>query len=199
MTELKGFEQAYFIQTRQEIDTEERARDRLLYLAVIVLGAIAVATCLSRTAQEFLLRPGALALAIPALAIISTLFWVRRKKLEQISDRWFVLHRMAVRHFGPDRAKETLEGIAVRDLPTWRYISEDFTLNIAFSLPVYGLLILQSIHGGAAGQWWRTFISIIAIAAHALYSYPILGRMLRDPLPGLADPTSATDNTPQRN
>ena len=38
-----SFEKEYFIQTRQEIDTEKRERDRILNFIVLILGAIGFA------------------------------------------------------------------------------------------------------------------------------------------------------------
>lgn len=176
---------AYFIQTRKEIDTEKRERDQMLNFAVLVLGAIAFAISQSETAQEFLKKPEALALEIPAIVIISTLFWIRYKKLQQISDRWYTLHRLALRYFGKERVEEMLEGVVVKYLPTWRYIRKDFILNFAFSLPVYGLLFLQFLYGYSCRQWWRIILALMAIILHCVLSSIILGRKLRDPLPPL--------------
>lgn len=190
MNEPSEFVRAYFMQTRDEIDTEKRERDQILNFAILVLGAFGFAVAQSETAQRFLQEPEALALEIPALVIISTLLWIRYKKLQQISDRWFTLHRIAVRHFGKEHVDETLEGVVVKDLTTWRYIRKDFMLNIALCLPVYGLLLLQLLIGYSVGQGWQIVLPMAAIVLHLVSSSAILGRKLRDPLPPFANEES---------
>jgi len=187
MSEPSEFVRAYFVQTRNEIDTEKRERDRILDFIVLILGALAFGIFQSESAQRFLDRPEALAIEMPALAIISALFWIRWRKLQQISDRWFALHRIAIRHYSEERVKEMLEGVVFKDLPSWRYISKDFVLNIALCLPVYGLLILQAIEGHSADQWWRIGLPIGAIVLHVVLSSAVLGRRMRDPLPPLSN------------
>jgi hypothetical protein len=193
MREPSDFERAYFIQTRNEIDTEKRERDQMLNFAVLVLGAIGFAVAQSESAWKFLQEPESLAIETPALVIISTLFWIRHKKLQQISDRWFVLYRMIVRCFGKDRAKEMLEGVVRKDLPTWRYIRKDFMLNIALCLPVYGLLLLQCLRGHFSNVSWRMVLPILVIILHFGFSSLILRRGLRDPLPPVLNKTSEED------
>ena len=195
MSELTSFEQAYFIQTRQEIDSERRARDQLLIITVILLAAIAVAVLCSEWAQAFLEQPEALAVHIPALAILSTLFWLRRRKLQRMADGWFALRAMAARQFGLQQADELLEGITVRDLTRWRCVAEDFTLNVVFSLPIYCWLVLQATQGLAYAEGWRTVVSILAITMHVFYTYPVLGRRLRAPSLPAADPDSTTQTS----
>lgn len=183
MNEPSSFIRAYFIQTRKEIDTEKRERDQMLNFALLVLGAIGFAVAQSETAQIFLHKPEALAIEIPALIIISSLFWIRYKKLYQISDRWFTLHRIAIRHFGKKRVQEMLEGIVVNNLTRWRYIRKDFMLNIAFCSPIYGLIIIQWIDGYLSRQHWRISLTTATIVVHFILSSFILGRKMHEPLP----------------
>lgn len=185
MAEPNKFVWAYFIQTRKEIDTEKRERDQMLNFAVLVLGAIGFAVVQSETAQKYLKHPEAIGIEIAALVIISSLFWIRYKKLQQIADRWFVLHRIVIKHFGKKTSHEMLEGVVSKYLTTWRYIRKDFILNISFSLPIYGMLALQFIDGYRKGDNWRVIISAAIIALHPILSSLILGRKLRDPLPPL--------------
>jgi len=96
--EPSGFDREYFLQTRKEIDTEKRERDHLLNFAVVILGALAFAVVQSEKAQQFLQEPYSLMLEISTLIILTSLFWVRRKKLQQISDRWYTLYHMALRN-----------------------------------------------------------------------------------------------------
>ncbi len=180
------FEQAYFIQTRQEIDTEKRERDRILNFAVLVLGAIGFAIAQSKHAQDFLEQAKAFMIEIPALVIISSLFWVRHKKLQQISDRWFVLHRLLTRWLPKRDADEMLESVVVKSLPQWRYTAKDFVLNIALCSPLYALLVLQLFKGVSSGQSWRVAIAFCVVVSHLALSCAILARRLSDPLPPLS-------------
>jgi hypothetical protein len=186
MSEPTDFEREYIMQTRSEIDTEKCERDRLLHLIILILGALGFAFSQGESTRKFFEQePAALAIEIPTLVIISTLLWVRYKKLKQIADRWFVLHRLVTRHFGPERVEEMLEGMVYKALPTWRYIGKDFMLNLALSSPVYGLLVVQSLNGYAQGEWVVTAIPMIGILAHCLTSAVVLGRPMHDPLPPL--------------
>ncbi|MFB3880999.1 MAG: hypothetical protein ACE149_07030 [Armatimonadota bacterium] len=186
MHELDEFAKAYFIQTRSEIDTEKRERDQMLNFAILVLGAIGFAICGSGEAQTFLRQPEALAVEVPALAIVSSLLWVRRKKLQQIADRWFVLERMALRHFGQKSTGEMLEGVVCRNLTTWRYIAKDFVLNFILSSPIYGLLILQMSEGLGHRQPWRAVLAAALLISHAATTGAVFGRTIRNPLPELS-------------
>jgi len=187
MSEPNGFDRDYFIQTRKEIDTEKRERDQMLNFAILVLGAIGFVIYQSETAQKFLREPEAMAIEIPALVIISSLFWVRYRKLRQISDRWFTLNRMLLRYFDEKRVEEMLEGIVVKDLKEWRYIKKDIILNIALCLPIYGLLLIPFFRGWCPDQRWRLILTVVVIVAHSLLSSVVLGRKFIDPLPPLSD------------
>ena len=186
MPKPSDFEREYFIQTRKEIDTEKRERDQMLNFAVLVLGGIGFGVSQSQSAQQFLQEPQALVIEIPALVIITSLFWVRYKKLKQIADRWFTLYRIVLRYFGRELAEEMLEGLVCKNLTEWRYILKDFVLNIALCLPVYALILLPSFNGYLPVQPWRLVVSVGVIVLHGVISFIILGRKIRDPLPTLS-------------
>jgi len=182
---LSNFEREYFIQTRKEIDTEKRERDQMLNFAVLVLGGIGFGVSQSQSAQQFLQESQALVIEIPALIIITSLFWVRYKKLKQIADRWFALYRIVMRYFGRERVEEMLEGLVYKNLTGWRYILKDFVLNIALCLPVYALILLPSFNRYLPVQPWRLGVSASVIVLHCVISSIILGRKIHDPLPTL--------------
>jgi|GEM_PF-7094062 len=142
MTEPSGFQKAYFIQTRQEIDTDKKIRDTTLNFAVLVLGAAGFVVFKADNAEAFLKSLNGLALAVSAITIISSLFYARREKMRQIADRWFVLHDLLQRN--PDwlESDANLEAIVtygfskpVRNIQ--RYITKDFILNTAFCSPLF--------------------------------------------------------------
>lgn len=109
MCDFTAFESAYFTQTRQEIDTEKRERDQILNFALLAIGALAVVIARVDTTLEFLRSVEGLVLEASALPVITTLCWIRRKKLEQIADRWYVLLWMIQHRMPEHRVKETLE------------------------------------------------------------------------------------------
>ena len=184
MSEIEKFWADYFIQTRREIDTEKQERDKILNYAFLVMGAIAFAVAQNEKAQIFLREVEGLAVGIPALAVLSSLFWIRKKKLQQIADRWFVLRHLLQSHVDAQRLPFTLEAVVTRGLPGWRYVSKDVILNLTMSLPLYMLLVLQIQDAIADQCCWRVIASVLAIGGHAGISSLILGRRLRDPLVG---------------
>jgi len=181
LNEPNKFVREYFIQTRKEIDTEKRERDQILNFAVLILGAIGFAIFQSETAQEFLQQPKALTVELPALVIITSLFWIRRKKLQQIADRWFVLHRLAERYFDKEDIEMMLEEIVLKKFLKRTYVRKDFFLNIALCLPIYGLLILQLLDGFHKDQLWRTIFIIIIVILHSIFSFFLLYIKLKNP------------------
>ncbi len=193
MNEPNEFLREYFIQTRKEIDTEKRERDQMLNFAVLVLGAIGFGVLQSETAQKFLQQPQALVIEIPALIIISALFWARYKKLRQISDRWFTLYRIVIRYFGKERTEEMLEGIVIKDFTRRRYLMKDVILNIALCLPIYGLILLPLFNMNLFYQKWQIILSIVVIGLHFIISTAILRRKIHDPLPPLLNEGLTTD------
>ncbi len=193
MLKISDFELEYFIQTRKEIDTEKRERDQMLNFVLLILGAIGFGVTQSETAQEFLQETDALFVELPVLFIISTLFWVRYKKLRQIADRWFVLHRIALHCFGKERVAEMLEGIVYKDLTKWRYIRKDFVLNIAFCLPIYGLILIPLFNLYSGVRILRIISLILIVVLHFVVSSIILGRKIKDPLTHLPIKEISTD------
>lgn len=183
MSEPTDFEREYILQTRREIDTEKQERDHILNFAVVVLGAIAFAIAQNNDAEDFLRDPGSLYLEASGLVVLTAMFWVRWKKLRQIADRWFVLDRMMVRHFGPSVAAELLESVVVRDLTGRRYLVKDVVLNAALSLPIYALIAQHAGAAAHAGDEWRAAMAAAVIAVHAGFSLLLLMRRARNPLP----------------
>ncbi len=182
MGETTDFRTDYFIQTRREIDTEKHSRDQILNFAVVVLGAIAFAIFRSSEANVFLTKPFAIIPECSALLMISALFWVRRKKLEQIADRWFVLHNLAEELFGEERAKSLLEGMVCKQLTRRRYIKKDLFLNFALSSPIYTLLFIH-LSGFWTESIWQAVASLAVVVLHVVLSAYILGRRFRRPSP----------------
>ena len=181
MNDPSNFDQAYFIQTRKEIESEKHERDVLLNFAILVLGAVGFGLFQSSTAQQFIREPMSLAVEIPALTIISTLFWVRYQKLKQISERWFSLSYLSKTLFDQQKINFMLETIVTKSLTTWRYIRKDFLLNISFSLPFYGLLLVQVIDGIIQAQWWRIVIAFSVFLLHIITCSFLFSRKFRDP------------------
>ncbi|MBU0513141.1 MAG: hypothetical protein KJ621_00085 [Proteobacteria bacterium] len=184
MTDNSSFFREYFIQTRKEIDTEKRERDRILNVIVIVLGAIGFGLAQGDKGYHILYQPYAIIIEISILIIITSLFWVRRKKIEQISDRWFVLYHIFIKYFQKDSSDIFLERIVYEGFKKRRYVRKDFVLNISLSLPIYGLLTLSILY-----SFWLTnnfflkiLIAAVLIIFHFVISSLILYRKLKDPL-----------------
>jgi hypothetical protein len=76
---------------------------------------------------------------------VTGLFWLRRKKLQQIADRWFVLHNILQHHLIKLPIEETLDAIVEKDLRTTRYTRKDLCLCLSISAPIYGLFAV-SLH-----------------------------------------------------
>jgi len=188
MAELTEFEREYFIQTRKEIDTEKGERDKLLNFAVIVLGALGFAVVQSDNAKEFLQRPHSLMFEVATLIILTSLFWVRQKKLQQIADRWYTLYRMAVRRLGKQCADEMMETIVIRGFEKARYLRKDVVLNTALSLPIYTLLFVSAI-GLTPHNIMRFLIPVLIVAVHASVSFYLLAKKMRDPFTGFISET----------
>ncbi|MBN1787164.1 MAG: hypothetical protein JW806_02080 [Sedimentisphaerales bacterium] len=181
---MNDFETKYFIQTRQEIDTEKRERDIILNFAVVVLGALGFAILRNDKADEFLLKPYSFMFEISVLIILTSLFYVRRKKLQQISDRWFTLHRMVIRHFNEQQAAETMEATVIESFNKGRYKKKDLILNFALSSPVYILLFISAF-GFSCCMTIRILTPIIIIMIHIIISLIVLMTKMRDPFPPL--------------
>jgi hypothetical protein len=182
MHELSDFDREYFLQTRKEIDTEKRERDHLLNFAVVILGALAFAVVQSETAKQFLQEPYSLMFEISTLSILTSLFWVRRKKLQQISDRWYTLYHMVLSNMDMEWLSQSMEAAVIKGFAKARYIRKDLALNIALSLPIYTLVFVSS-----RGLPFHSALSSIAgaliVAGHLAVSCVLLATRLKDPFP----------------
>jgi undecaprenyl pyrophosphate phosphatase UppP len=192
---MPDFIETYFTQTRQEIDTEKHSRDNILNVIILVLGAVGFALFQAGNAQTLLRQPVALVIEITMLATITGLFWLRRKKLHQIADRWFVLHNLLRSRLAHIPVSETLEAIVEKDLKTTRYTRKDVWLCLAVACPIYGL-VAASLHE-RFGQKHLVTLSLVAVvvAAHATIVTWLMIRPFKCPEP-LA--TASTKNVPNQ-
>lgn len=143
MTQPSDFQKAYFIQTRQEIDTDKKIRDTTLNFAIVVLGAAGFVVFRSDNAGQFVKTINGFALSVSVLIVITSLFYARREKMMQLMDRWFVLHHLLRQNpdwLGTDGSLETLVStgfLKPRRTLLQRYFAKDFYLNIAFCCPLF--------------------------------------------------------------
>ena len=174
----------YFIQTRKEIDTEKRERDHILNFAIVVLGAIGFAIIRTPYNKKFLIKFNIVIFLIEVsmLIIITSLFWIRRKKLQQILDRWCLLNKLFIRKFGQEELDYTLENLVVKNSLSRRYLKKDLILNIALCLPIYSLIINQMIEGITLHIRWEFILCCFVLISHLLISSILLGRKLKNPL-----------------
>lgn len=140
---MEGFLCSYFIQTRQEIDTEKRERDNLLNFAIAVIGAIAFGILQSPDPWKIFDHHLSGWFGVSLLLMVTSLFWIRRKKLQQVADRWYVLGHLA-KTYPSDFPKYSLESMVCPRLESKYYTFKDFFLAFAFSTPVYILLIYKN-------------------------------------------------------
>ncbi len=189
MTGDKDFLRDYFLQTRKEIEHGKAERDRILHFAVIIIGAVGFAFAQSEHMQRFLLSTSGLFTEVAALVIVTSLFWIRRTKLRQIADRWFVLRRLLPRIVGEEEMPWMLENVVYRGLSRRRYARKDIVLNLAFCLPIYGLLVHQAIEGWESGATWRAAVALAGVLLHVLVSTLLLS-------PRLTDATDIADSDP---
>lgn len=177
----------YFIQTRKEIDTEKQERDKILNYAFLVMGAIGFAVAQKEEAQKFLRTDEGLVVAGAALLILFSLFWVRRKKLQQIADRWYVLRHQLQERVEADKLPFTLESVVAQKLPTRTYTIKDAGLSVALALPIYVLFGIRSYAGLDRASVWQVVTPITVILGHLGVSLFILMRRLKNPLEGLEE------------
>lgn len=176
MTEPSDFQKAYFIQTRQEIDTDKKIRDTTLNFAVVVLGAAGFVVFKVDNAEAFLKSLSGLALAVSTITIISSLFYARREKMRQITDRWFVLHNLLQQNPNWLESHASLEAIVTHGFSRpvrkiQRYITKDIILNTAFCSPLFlATLFFHPIVGAGI----ITVCEVIICGLHL--------RKIRDPL-----------------
>jgi len=147
MTQPSDFQRAYFIQTRQEIDTDKKIRDTTLNFAVFVLGAVGFVVLKSDNAGDFVRSTNGFVLSLSALLIITSLFYARREKMTQIVDRWFVLHHLLKQNpdwLGTECTLEALVSIGFSEprRRLQRYITKDFWLSTAFCCPLFPATVL---------------------------------------------------------
>ena len=180
MEEISDFDKEYFLQTRKEIDMEKRERDQILNFAIIILGALGFAFVQSDKAKEFVKHPQSIMFEVSTLIILTSLFWVRRKKLQQISDRWYTLYRMAVRNLGKELASETMEAVVIYGFEKARYMRKDVVLNYALSLPIYTLLFI-SAYSVQLPLLLKLFIALTIVVIHVIISFCILATKMQDP------------------
>ncbi|HUW81988.1 MAG TPA: hypothetical protein VMZ31_04215 [Phycisphaerae bacterium] len=190
---LSEFDREYFLQTRREIDTEKRERDHILNFAIVVLGAMAFAVIHSVRAEALLKDPYSVPLETSALAIVTSLFWVRRKKLQQIADRWYALYRMAVRNLGEEWVRESMEAVAIKGFTKARYIRKDVVLNVTLCLPIYALLLKTTL-GLPVRLAGAIILVVMIVGGHMIVSYALLGRKFVDPFPIETKGTVTTSN-----
>lgn len=148
---MADFETDYFVQTRREIDTEKLERNKLLHLAILVLGGaytVLLNAAFSKTGY-FIRMPaatvtvGLLFLAVPLLVFITAITKARLIRKYQIADRWEVLDTMLSRR--PDLIslsyESSLERKVVAGLRGTRYVVEDKAVFTALSIFIYFPLI----------------------------------------------------------
>lgn len=174
------FDREYFLQTRREIDTEKRERDHLLNFAVVILGALAFAVVQSDKAKQFLQELYSLMFEISTLIILTSLFWVRRKKLQQISDRWYTLYHIALHNMSEEWMSQSMEAVVIRGFSKARYIRKDIALNVALSLPIYTLVFVSSLEL-PFHSWLSVIPGVLIVTGHLAVSWVLLAKKLIDP------------------
>lgn len=180
-TTLPGFEREYFIQTRKEIDTEKRERDRLLHFAILLLGGVSVVVLQKSDMVHFLMSPAAVFLEIPLLIILTLMFWLRWKKLSQIADRWYVLYHLLRHYLGEARVKHFLEHIVVDSFRTRRYVRKDFAMNLCLCFPIYVIMIVCSLNCFAIRCSTYGAFLLLLVVSHIVISFCLLWRPVKDP------------------
>jgi len=140
MKDLNEFEREYFLQTRREIDTEKKERDALLNFAVGVIGVAAFGVLQNDKMDAVLRHDFTRILAGCVLLLITSLMWVRRKKLQQIADRWYALRNLML-SAKSHPTQRLLEDAVCEGLDGRAYTVKDTVVCLALSLPMYCLLL----------------------------------------------------------
>ncbi len=164
----------YFLQTRQEIDTEKKQRDSLLNFAIAVMGVLGFGLLQNENSTSFVEHQATFWVSVGILVILTSLFWVRRKKLQQIADRWFVLNQLAISN-PEDFPNPSLEALVCPKLTKWTYSIKDAVLSVALATPVYALILTS--HKGIN-------LCDLIIPVHAILSFASLVRGLRNKTEG---------------
>lgn len=180
---LSEFEREYFVQTRQEIDTEKGQRDRFVHYAMLLLGALAFGAIQSPEARDFLLLDpiNAALLAVTVLVMLTAMAYVRWKKLSQIADRWYVLREMLQDALPPEKAERSLEQSVVEGFVSRRYVRKDICLHVALSFPAYVLLLVSAMSMGSPWAWLWCPLAAALIAISVGVAVGVLGQPLRAP------------------
>lgn len=173
------FLREYFIQTRKEIDTEKRERDKMLHFAIILLGGVLLFIVQSEKLLRFSHPLEATLFELSLLIIISSMFWIRWKKMCQISDRWYVLFGILENYLGKERSKIFLEKTVLNGFKTRRYVCKDAWLNLALCLPIYLVMIKTSFRD--FDNLFNVMHGFIIALAHGIISFKILSRPMKKP------------------
>ncbi len=180
MSKLSDFEREYFLQTRKELSAARRELDQMLYLIILVLGAIAFAMIQSDSSRDFFGEPYALIPLASALMIITSLFKIRRGKLQEMANRWFVLKEMLLRHFPDESIEQLLEGVVVSGIGQKQYVTSNVINHVILSTPIYFLLFV-SAQGFSLHMGFRIAIAASMVLLHLVVSSAILWRRLKNP------------------
>lgn len=160
---LSEFERQYFLQTRQEIDTEKQERNKILNYAIVALGAVALTFSRVDNPLSPLRSPAALCFYYPFLLFVSILIAARRAKMRQISDRWFVLRGILAARSEP-KGWVPLEKIVCDGFDNKRYLAEDRLLHLGLSLVPYSLIGLVAY--GLC--WYWPILVVLPVMAHLI-------------------------------
>jgi hypothetical protein len=173
---LSEFERQYFLQTRQEIDTEKQERNKILNYAIVSLGVLALAIVRIDNPLAPLRSPAALCFYYPFLLLISILISGRRAKLRQIFDRWFVLRGILAARSEP-KGWVSLEKVVCDGFDNKRYLAEDRLLHLGLSLIPYSLIGLV-----ASGlRWYLAIPAVLLAMAHLIGCDLWLRRQVKRP------------------
>ncbi len=190
MTKPEDFYCKYFMQLRGECDTIRCEMNRFLYFALLVLLGVGIAVAkdgIGSAAGEggnggsLLHKLTALAMEIATLFIMTSLFWLRRLHLQQLVDRWYILQDIAHRRVDIPDTEKLHEDVATGRIKHDKkaYLSQEWTLNFALAVPVYGLIILKCRGGGGPFSFVDAVICAGIIIGHLVISYCLLRGCVR--------------------
>ena len=166
--ELNDFYKDYFIQTRKEIDTDKIERDRLLHFVIILFGGVLVLFTQENLSRELLNTTIEVLLHFSFLIIVTTIFWVRWKKMSHIADRWNTLYKILEK--SGEEITVFLENKVIQGLKKRRYVRQDVFLCLSFCLPSYSLLFFSIF--SKSGKCLRyTGIVLVIVVIHILLKH----------------------------
>ena len=158
---MNDFISSYFIQTRQEIDNEKSSRDHILNFVILAIGALGFALLQNEKTVAILHTPVGLGLEFSVLVTITSLFWLRRRKLVQIAHRWTALDRLLKNHDLGVPYSESLESDVIPNLSTRFYPMKDAAVCVGVSCPIYASIAVSGhplmaaatalVHAGLVG------------------------------------------------